>query len=107
MTPHAVLQGRSINGLVLELIRAVLATSTSAAGGHEREEFVAELFRRAGVDPVESGAPGGRRPDDGQHPALRRRPGPGPGEPDERAGGRVGVVGSDRSTTPRSNYYWE
>lgn len=49
---HAVLQGRSINGLVLELIRAELATSPSAGGGQSREDFVAELFRRAGVDPA-------------------------------------------------------
>lgn len=53
---HAVAQGRSIQDLVTELIHAELAAGApSAAGspaGISREEFVASLYARRGVDPA-------------------------------------------------------
>ena len=48
---HAVLQGRSINGLVLDLIRTELARNAPSGDGRSREQFVAELFERFGIDP--------------------------------------------------------
>lgn len=48
---HAVAQGRSIQDLVTELIRAELAKGAPAAGLMGREEFVADLYARRGVDP--------------------------------------------------------
>lgn len=49
---HAVAQGRSIQDLVTELIHAELTKGTPPAGGMSREEFVADLYARRGVDPA-------------------------------------------------------
>jgi hypothetical protein len=49
---HAVLQGRSVQALVTELIRAELAKGSPAAA-MGREEFVAGLLARRGIDPGE------------------------------------------------------
>lgn len=49
---HAVAQGRSIQDLVTELIRTELAKDAPPAGGTSREEFVADLYARRGVDPT-------------------------------------------------------
>lgn len=49
---HAVAQGRSLQDLVTELIHVELAKSATAAGGMSREEFVADLYARRGVDPT-------------------------------------------------------
>lgn len=49
---YAVLQGRSVNAVVLELIRAELAKNAPAADGPSREQFVADLFDRLGIDPA-------------------------------------------------------
>ena len=51
---YAVLQGRSVNAVVLELIRTELAKSVPAAEGPGREQFVADLFDRLGIDPAGS-----------------------------------------------------
>lgn len=48
---YAVLQGRSVNAVVLELIRAELAKATPAGERRSREEFVADLLARFGIDP--------------------------------------------------------
>jgi hypothetical protein len=48
---YAVLQGRSVNAVVLELIRAELAKRSPGGGERSREEFVAELYQRFGIDP--------------------------------------------------------
>lgn len=50
---HAVRQGRSIQGLVTELIHAELAKTTPAAARLSREEFVAGLYARHGIDPAD------------------------------------------------------
>ncbi len=50
---HAVAQGRSIQDLVTELIHAELTKGASAAGAMNREEFVADLYARRGVDPAD------------------------------------------------------
>lgn len=50
----AVAQGRSVNAVVLDLIRAELDRHTPAGGRRSersREEFVAELLARFGIDP--------------------------------------------------------
>jgi len=50
----AVAQGRSVNAVVAELIRAELdrhATNSSGGAQRSREEFAAEILRRAGIDP--------------------------------------------------------
>lgn len=47
---YAVLQGRSVNAVVTELIRAELAKQTPGSS-KSREEFVAELLARFGIDP--------------------------------------------------------
>lgn len=49
---YAVLQGRSVNSVVLELIRAELTKNAPATAGLSREQFVADLFDRLGVDPA-------------------------------------------------------
>ena len=49
---HAVLKGRSVNSVVLELIRAELTRNAPAAAGLSREQFVADLFDRLGIDPA-------------------------------------------------------
>lgn len=50
----AVSQGRSVNAVVTELIDAELDRHSSGAGGTKlsREEFAAEILRRAGIDPT-------------------------------------------------------
>jgi len=49
---YAVLQGRSVNGVVTDLIRAELARQAPGGeGGRDRAEFVAELLARFGIDP--------------------------------------------------------
>jgi len=48
---YAVLQGRSVNAVVVDLIRAELAR-TAPTGERSREDFVAELLRRFGIDPA-------------------------------------------------------
>ena len=48
---YAVLQGRSVNAVVLELIQAELAKATPAGERRSREEFVADLLARFGIDP--------------------------------------------------------
>lgn len=48
---HAVLQGRSVNAVVLELIRSELAKNAPSGEGRSREQFVAELLDRFGIDP--------------------------------------------------------
>ena len=50
---HAVAQGRSIQDLVTELIHAELAKDAPAARGMSREDFVADLYARRGVDPTD------------------------------------------------------
>jgi ABC-type amino acid transport substrate-binding protein len=47
---YAVLQGRSVNAVVTDLIRAEL-TRQVPGGVEGREEFVAELLARFGIDP--------------------------------------------------------
>ena len=49
----AVSQGRSVNAVVTELIRAELDRHAPTSGRPKpsREEFVAEILRRAGIDP--------------------------------------------------------
>jgi hypothetical protein len=48
---YAVLQGRSVNGVVTDLIRAELARHTGEGGGRDRAQFVAELLARFNIDP--------------------------------------------------------
>jgi hypothetical protein len=48
---YAVLQGRSVNAVVTELIRAELGRQSPSEVGHSREDFVAELLVRFGIDP--------------------------------------------------------
>ena len=48
---YAVLQGRSVNAVVTDLIRAELARQAPAGSGRSREEFAAELLARFGIDP--------------------------------------------------------
>jgi plasmid stability protein len=48
---YAVLQGRSVNAVVTELIRAELGRQAQAGPGRSREEFAAELLSRFGIDP--------------------------------------------------------
>jgi plasmid stability protein len=48
---YAVLQGRSVNAVVTDLIRAELARQSPAGPGRSREEFAAELLARFGIDP--------------------------------------------------------
>jgi plasmid stability protein len=48
---YAVLQGRSVNAVVGDLIRAELAR-TASGEGRSREDFVAELYERFGIDPA-------------------------------------------------------
>src|SRR5712691_4221630 len=48
---YAVLQGRSINAVVTDLIRAELARQAHTESGLSREEFAAELLARFGIDP--------------------------------------------------------
>jgi hypothetical protein len=52
---YAVAQGRSIQDLVTELIHTELARGMPAAGRMSREEFVADLYARRGVDPTGPG----------------------------------------------------
>lgn len=50
----AVSQGRSVNALVTELIRAELDRHTAGSGrrpARSREEFVADILSRFGIDP--------------------------------------------------------
>lgn len=59
MSPHdhqalklyAVLQGRSVQAVVMELIKGELAKQTPGAPLRSRDEFVAELLARHGIDP--------------------------------------------------------
>jgi hypothetical protein len=48
---YAVLQGRSVNAVVTDLIRAELGRQAPAESGGIREGFVAELLARFGIDP--------------------------------------------------------
>jgi plasmid stability protein len=48
---YAVLQGRSINAVVTDLIRAELARQAPVESGRSHEEFAAELLARFGIDP--------------------------------------------------------
>ncbi len=48
---YAVLQGRSVNAVVTDLIRAELGRHAPADTGRSREEFVADLLVRFGIDP--------------------------------------------------------
>jgi|SRR5215207_1228008 len=48
---YAVLQGRSVNAVVLELVRAELARQAPAAGGRSAEELAADVLARFGIDP--------------------------------------------------------
>jgi hypothetical protein len=48
---YAVLQGRSVNAVVLELIRAELARQAPAGGGRSAEELAADVLARFGIDP--------------------------------------------------------
>lgn len=48
---YAVLQGRSVNAVVTDLIRAELSKQAPAEPGRSREEFAAELLARFGIDP--------------------------------------------------------
>jgi hypothetical protein len=47
---YAVLQGRSVNAVVTDLIRAELAKQAPRPGS-SREELAAELLARFGIDP--------------------------------------------------------
>jgi plasmid stability protein len=48
---HAVLQGRSVNAVVTDLIRAELAKQTAVEGGRSAEDVATELLARFGIDP--------------------------------------------------------
>lgn len=48
---YAVLQGRSVNAVVLDLIRAELARQAPTDGGRSAEELAADVLARYGVDP--------------------------------------------------------
>jgi plasmid stability protein len=48
---YAVLQGRSVNAVVTDLIRAELAKQAPRPGSSSREELAAELLARFGIDP--------------------------------------------------------
>jgi hypothetical protein len=48
---YAVLQGRSVNAVVTDLIRAELAAQAQAGPGRSREEHAADLLARFGIDP--------------------------------------------------------
>jgi len=69
---YAVLQGRSVNVVVTELIRAELARQAPGGSGRSREEFAAELLARFGIDPgsAEHQAAAGRA-----RAEVRRKPG--------------------------------
>lgn len=49
---HAVLQGRSVQDVVTGLIQAELSQG-SPSTGVSREQFVADLYARRGVDPAD------------------------------------------------------
>ena len=69
---YAVLQGRSVNAVVTDLIRAELARQVPGGTGRSREEFAAELLARFGIDPdsAEHQAAAGRA-----RAEVRRKPG--------------------------------
>lgn len=48
---YAVLQGRSVNAVVTDLIRIELGRNAKDTTGRSREEFAAELLSRFGIDP--------------------------------------------------------
>lgn len=48
---YAVLQGRSVQAVVMELIKVELAKQSTGAPPRSHEEFVAELLARRGIDP--------------------------------------------------------
>jgi plasmid stability protein len=48
---YAVLQGRSVNAVVTDLIRAELTRHAPSESGRSHEEFAAELLTRFGIDP--------------------------------------------------------
>lgn len=47
---HAVLQGRSVNAVVVDLIRSELAPQ-APAGGRSAEQLAADVLARFGIDP--------------------------------------------------------
>ena len=48
---YAVLQGRSVNAVVTELIRVELARQAPAEPGRTHEDVAAEVLARFGIDP--------------------------------------------------------
>jgi hypothetical protein len=89
---HAVLRGRSVQAVVLDLIKAELASGSSAAGGLSREDFVAQLLARAGIDPA---SPEFRAAAERADASIRRRDGRRGAAEDERTpdgGDREGVA---------------
>jgi hypothetical protein len=62
---HAVAQGRSIQDLLTELIHTELAKNATPPEKTSREEFVASLYARRGIDPSNPVATG---PDATGHP---------------------------------------
>jgi len=69
---YAVLQGRSVNAVVTDLIRAELARQAPSSS-ESREEFVAELLARFGIDPdsAEHQAAAGRAQTEVRHGGSR------------------------------------
>ena len=49
---YAVLQGRSVNSVVVDLIRTELARNAPTGPAGSREDFVAALYERFGIDPA-------------------------------------------------------
>ena len=48
---HAVLQGRSVNAVVLDLIRSELGRQAPPAGGRTAQQLAADILARFGIDP--------------------------------------------------------
>ncbi|HSV64964.1 MAG TPA: hypothetical protein VLJ59_03515 [Mycobacteriales bacterium] len=75
---YAVLQGRSVNAVVTDLIRAELAKQVPGEPGRSREELAADLLARFGIDPASADhqAAAARARGNVQHPAgTRTQPG--------------------------------
>jgi hypothetical protein len=49
---HAVLRGSSVRSVVEAAVRTQLAQQPAVGTGRSREDFVAELLARAGIDPT-------------------------------------------------------
>jgi hypothetical protein len=78
---HAVAQGRSIQDLLTELIHTELAKDAPPAEKMSREEFVASLYARRGLDPASP-----------EHKAIEERA----RDSVRRTGDRSGAGGGER-----------